>query len=499
MIKKILLIQPPYNILKFEPKGAQPPLGLAYIAAVLENKYAVKIIDCVIEGYDTEKWIDNNFILYGLPEEEIENRIREFQPDIVGVSCLFSTQSENAHMVCRLAKQVSPKIITVMGGAHPSSLPEVVLTDTNVDYAVIGEAEESFPALIESLQQNPPNLSSIDGLAYRINGALKIQPKTRYIDNLDSLPFPARHLLPMEKYFKIDTPMGNLTRRKPSTCMITSRGCTANCIFCSIHTVWGRKYRYRSVENVVLEIKQLIATYGVRELQFCDDNLTLNKERAKKLFRTMIDENFNLLWTTPNGTAIWTLDDELLELMKQSGLYKISVAIESGDDYILHEVIQKPVDLKKVGPIIKKIRALKMGMDVFFVVGLPGETRAQIEKTLDFARNLKADNLSIAIAAPHPGTRLWKICQEKGYLKDLDFRNIRSRLVNIETPDITPEELDKMVSWINLTSRLKNLLFNPAVFYERVLRRLFKDPRFFFALTEKTVANILKLRKEKKK
>jgi len=492
-IKKILLVQPPYDILRIEPKGAQPPLGLAYLASVLERDYEVKILDAVVEGYEYEQIIDRDFKRYGLHFDDIKKEIEKFNPDVVGVSCLFSTQAENSHKVVELAKEVNPDIVTLFGGAHPSALPELVMEDANVDFAIIGEGEYTTRDLLRVLETGS-GFSTLDGLAFRENGSVRVLPKTSYIQDLDKLPFPARHLLSMEKYFKINTPMGTTTHRIPNTCLSTSRGCSANCIFCSIHTVWGRKYRTRTPENVIDEIEFLMKKYGIKELQFYDDNLTFNRVRAFRIFNEMIKRKLNLLWTTPNGVAIWTLDEELLRKMRESGCYKISLGIESGDDYVLHHIIQKPLNLKRVKPIINFCKELGMCIDAFFVVGFPGETKEQMEKTLTFARKLKVDNLSITLATPHPGTRLYEICQRENYLKpDFNFKAIRSRRGQIDTPQFTAKEVEKMVSRVNFISRLELFFRSPSAFYERVVKRFFKDPKFFMALSYETVKKMSSL------
>ncbi|MBN2407449.1 MAG: cobalamin-dependent protein [Elusimicrobia bacterium] len=489
MIKKVLLIQPPFSIMKTEPKMSMLPLGLAYIGAALEKNYEVRILDCLAEGYGTERELEDGLILIGLEPGQIERRIRDFGPDLVGISCLLSAQAGNSHETARIVKTVSADIITVMGGAHPSALPEVVLEDGNVDFAVIGEGEAVLSRLISSLNAREP-LAGIDGLAYKENGSVRVNPKTTYIEDLDSLPYPARHLVPTDKYFSINKPLGYLTRRKPSLSVVTSRGCPAKCVFCSIHNIWGRKYRYRSAENVLDEIEFLLKKYGIRELQFVDDNLTMNRERAKKIFSGMIERKFNLLWTTPNGVAAWTLDDEMLGLMKKSGCYKLSLAVESGDEHVLHDIICKPVDLEKIPGLVKKIRKLGMGVDVFFIIGLPGETVDSMKKSLAFARSLAPDNLGIFIASPHPGTRLWDICVEKGYIsRDIDFRNIRSRKITIETEDFTAADVARLVSRYNILYRF-TLVRRPRVFYERVIKRLFRDPRFFFSLAWESIKKL---------
>lgn len=473
---KVLLVQPPFTIFRFEPKGADPPLGLAYIAAVLEREgYELQILDAVVEGFGHEESREN-LITYGLTETEIEERIGAFSPDVVGVSCLFSAQAANAHNVCRIVKEADSNIVTVMGGAHPSALPELTLQDKNVDFVIIGEGEYSFRDLMRQLNGRR-RYAEIDGIAYRENGSILVQPKTFYIENLDEIPFPARHLLPMEKYFGINRPHGT-TKRRPNTSMITSRGCPASCVFCSIHTVWGRKFRARSPEDVLKEIEHLARDYGVKEVHFEDDNLTFDADRAREIFQGIIDRGLDIVWTTPNGVAAFTLREEMLPLMKESGCYKLYLAIESGDEEVLRRIIQKPLDLRKVKSLVQAIKKTGISVDAFFVVGFPGETREQIQKTFQFAREIDVENVFFFVATPYPGTELYKICRDGGYLvEDFCFENLRVGKASIQTPDFSPAELEKMVAKEMLGYRLR-LTKHPVVFFKRVVLRFSKDPRF---------------------
>ncbi|MDP2212196.1 MAG: radical SAM protein [Candidatus Aquicultor sp.] len=218
----------------------------------------------------------------------------------------------------------------------------------------------------------------------------------------------------MDTYFTINRPHGTTSVRTPNTSIITSRGCPAKCIFCSIHSVWGRKFRARSPESVLEEIRHLRDDYGIQELQFEDDNLTFDATRAKSIFQGMIDLKFDILWTTPNGVAAYALDDETLELMKKSGCYRICLAIESGNKEVLNKIIRKPLRLPIVKPLIAKVKDLGIAVDAFFVVGFPGETREQMADTFKFANGIGAENVNFFIATPYPGTKLYDVCREKG-------------------------------------------------------------------------------------
>ncbi|MBU1044918.1 MAG: B12-binding domain-containing radical SAM protein [Candidatus Omnitrophica bacterium] len=490
-IKKILLIQPPCTLSKSYTKEIQPPLGMAYIAAVLEDKFEVRILDAAVEGWHTEIAVSKQEIRYGLSFEQIAARIKEFAPDLVGISCLFSMQAHNAHQVGQIAKKANPKIITVMGGAHPTVMAKKVLEDSAIDYVVIGEGEQIITKLIDCINQKQ-SVSEIDGLAYKQDNNIIVNPKTSFIQDLDALPFPARHLLPMDKYFKINMPHGVTTRRSPNTSLITSRGCPAQCIFCAIHPIWGKKFRARSAENVVQEIKHLISTYGIQELQFEDDNLTFDKPRAMSIFDQMIQEKLDILWTTPNGVALWAMDEAMLLKMKQSGCYRLCLAIESGDQDVLHKIINKPLDLNKAKHLISFAYKNGFETDAFFVIGFPGETKQQIKRTFSFGRSLDVSNVNYYIATPYPGTKLYEQCVKNNYLvKDFQADSLGVKKGVIITSEFTPEELEKMVSQEKLLFYVFLLFKNPKAFYTKVIKRFVQDPTYFINFVKNIFKKIL--------
>ncbi|HDZ77335.1 MAG TPA: B12-binding domain-containing radical SAM protein [Candidatus Omnitrophica bacterium] len=273
-IKKALLFVPPaltfQNNLDINPV---PPLGLAYIGAVLEKMgLEVKIYDCLIEGWDNRREVKPGIVQIGVTPDEIRRQIVEFNPDIVGVNNLFSRQRKNAHSIYALAKEVNPNIITVAGGAHPTVMSDLVLQDKNVDFVVLGEGEVTVRNLVEHLE-GKRSLDDVDGIAFRKNGEIKIAPKKTFIENLDEIPFPAWNLLNFTKYFGLKLSHGK-RRHKAFAPIITSRGCPAGCSFCTAHHVWGRGYRCRSAENVIDEMRQLKNNYGIKELLCEDDNTT---------------------------------------------------------------------------------------------------------------------------------------------------------------------------------------------------------------------------------
>jgi len=441
-IKRVLLVVPPDtrppDMLTDRVRiGMVPPLGLGYIAVVLEQQgIDVKILDCVAEKFgESYLYGDRVETRYGMTDGEIWINIKDFNPDMVGVSCLFSNKAFDAHNVCRIAKEVNPNIITVMGGAHPSALPDETLKDNNVDYVVKGEGEFSFCALVK------------EGHSH-----LRVIPPESPV-NLDFLPFPARHLLPMDKYLSGQSPHSG-QKRTPATTITTSRGCPGQCTFCAIKTMWGDSYRVRSPENVLAEIDLLIKTYGIRELNIEDDNFTANKKRAMAILQGIIDREYDLALNSPSGLAIFAMDEELLDKMREAGYYSVSFAIESGDQYVLKELMHKKVDHAKAKRLIKHARDIGMKTKAFYIGGYPGESLTTMARTTQCAYDMGADWSLFFAATPLPGTPMLKTCRDNGWLVDpnLDYRYSFFK-PNIRTPEFTPEDV---IEWRDDSNRFIN-------------------------------------------
>jgi len=447
---KVLFIYPPVTRPKdFSAKAVRVsvffPMGIAYLLAVLERAggHETAAFDALSEGdIDEGRPMDGGERLrYGLSDEAIARKIADFAPDVVGVACLFSAMQWDAENVCRLVKQAAPAARTVLGGAHAGCMAEEILREEPAaDFVLLGEAEESFPALLAALKSGG-SFSKLDGIAYRADGGVRLAPKTRYISDIDAIPFPARHRFDMTRYFTSAKSHG-FFRNAPFTQMITSRGCPYKCAFCALDAHWGSRQRLRSAGNVLAEIELLVERYGIRELHFEDDNLTADKKRALELFEGMTQRGFHLSWHVPSGMAVNTLDERLLEKMRESGCYSVTLAIESGDPEVVRKLMNKPVDFKRVPGLVKKIRALGMDVRGFFMIGYPGETRDTIRRTIEYAKELELDWSYFSITSPIPKTAMYRTCIEKGYIKEGDFDPIRSfhRSI-IRTPEFTPELL----------------------------------------------------------
>jgi magnesium-protoporphyrin IX monomethyl ester (oxidative) cyclase len=313
------------------------------------------------------------------------------------------------------------------------------------------------------------------GVGFRDGDRIRINKKENYEMDLDKLDFPYWDIFPLDKYFEINNPHGSPSRRQPFLPVVTSRGCPFECVFCSINNLWGRVYRKRSPENVLSELDYLKGKFGVKEILFEDDNLTLDNSRAKRIFQGMIDRGLDMVWSTPNGLAAQTLDDQTLELMKKSGCYSISIGVESGDEHILKDVIKKPVMTEKIKSVVSKAKGLGLKISLFFVIGLPGEARGHIRNTFKLAESLRVDSINFFFACPLPGTRLLELCRAEGLIKGgLEYSRLKSNRPYFDTACLSRGELINIVNRERLKLYIIYLLTNPVGFLNKLWVKLIR-------------------------
>lgn len=485
---RVMFINPP-NI---QPKDYQfpslvfQPTGLAYLAAVLEKKgVKVKIIDAFAEGWKKER-IEGNWRITGLTDREIKQKIKRFKPNIVGVSIPFTSQARMGRRILKLIKEVNQEIFTLTGGADVSVRFREALADPNLDVVIIGEGEKTILDLVKALAKKR-DIKGISGIALQGKKGV-IRTKTRpFVSQLDSLPMPARHLLPMGAYFEAAkrARAGRVvsTLGKRWATIITSRGCPYHCIFCTVHQVMGKTWRPRSPERVIEEVKLLKRNWDIQHLLIEDDNLTLDKERAEKIFDLLIKEDLGITWSTPNGVRADRLDENLIKKMKQAGCTRLCVAPESGDQEVVNRIIKKNLDLKMVEKVVKWCKKYQLPVEAFFVIGFPGETKAQIRKTLNFAKKLLKlglEEFSLFLATPFYGTELYQIVKEKEYLREtfdesrlrVEFQDVPVEPL-IETPEFSTQDLlafrqeavriSPRFSWPKIKLGLKVFRANPGL------------------------------------
>ncbi|MGB9959950.1 MAG: B12-binding domain-containing radical SAM protein [Candidatus Bathyarchaeales archaeon] len=487
---RVCLINPP----RVHPKSwGKPavfqPLRIAYVAAVLEKEHKVHVIDAPTEGMKNIKQVDEKKYRIGLANEEIADRIKRWSPDIVGITIPFAGWSKTAFEVAATVKDVDKDIITVVDGAYPSARPSDCIMRPDVDFAIIGEAEYTMLELVNTLEQrSAQNLEKIRGLAFIENGKTVITPSRPPIQDLDSLPFPARHLLPMDLYFaavKENPIRGEI--RKPWTTVITSRGCPYNCIFCSVHLVDGRNWRARSPQNVADEIEYLIRTYNIKQIDFYDDNMTLDRKRMENICDLIMERDLDFEWYIPTGVRADTLDEPLLAKMKAAGCKRIFIAPESGAQHVVNQIVKKNLDLRKVENAVISARKAGIKVACFFIIGLIGETKEDIKATINFAKKLKklgADRFYFSFATPIYGTELYEQAKHGGFLrKDFNDDALAAAEPLIETSEFTSDDLRELCAQansVNLTfswDKIMRFIQNPKKAINLILEKIEKPLR----------------------
>ncbi|MFC2142655.1 B12-binding domain-containing radical SAM protein [Acidobacteriota bacterium] len=393
---KVLLINPSIAQSEVYAKysaGAPclPPLGLCYLAAVLEqNGHEVRIVDCVAER---------------LFPSDLNPRIEEFRPEVVGVTST-TVSYEAAKKVLEVVKGTDGGVTTILGGAHMSSLPRETMEECgHVDIGVFGEGEYTLLEILERLVQRQP----VEGLAGTIvragPGLQEGEPRGPH-KNLDDIPFPARHLLKDLRMYS-HTPFRGA---KFMTTMVTSRGCVFDCGFCD-QSVFGRGWRYHSTGYVISEISHLQKVYGIDFISFEDDNFMISKKRTHDICEQMISRDFKISWSCLGHVN--ELDDEVLPLMKKAGCRTIYLGIESGSPRVL-EIVNKKTRVEDIRKGVERIKRHGISITGSFILGLPTETREEMQKTIELALSLPLDGVSFFTFTPYPRTRLRELALQNG-------------------------------------------------------------------------------------
>ncbi len=397
---KILLVNPPfiqaYGQYKAAAKvGAQPqmPLGLCYIAAVLEKMgHEVSIIDSDVE----EKSL-----------EDVIEYIKAVKPRVLGVTGTTPIYASARNLLER-AKKAMPELVTVLGGFHLTALPSQTMTEcTAADYAVIGEGEETIAELIDALEHDRP-VKDILGIAYREpDGKAVINPHRPPIKDLGTIPTPARHLLEMDKYIW-SVPHKGMVQ---VTSIITQRGCPFGCIFCGVNTMFPGTPRYRELDSILDEIEEVLTNTKATHFMICDDTLTLNKQKVLK----MCDEvkRRGLKFTFEGYTHASTVTKDILARLQEIGLARLSFGVETGNQKIL-KAINKGVTLEQIRQAYQWCYELGIETRCSLMFGHPFETKSTIKQTMDFANKLKCYQAYINITTPYPGSELYQMAKE-GY------------------------------------------------------------------------------------
>lgn len=420
---KVVLINPPIttNLETASILGLKaPPLGLAYIAGVLEKEgYDVKIIDAPALDISNEK---------------LGAMLKKESPDVIGVTSTTPTIYDAVKAIIT-AKRSCPYTITVMGGYHITFLPEeTMMMCPALDIGVIGEGEATMVDLLKSLEEKKP-MSEVDGIVYRKDGKIVRNRPRKLIENLDEIPFPARHLLPLDRY----TILGE--KRRLGNVM-TSRGCPFSCIFCSSSLFYGRRFRARSPKNVVDEIEELVYKYKIRSIEIVDDAFTINLKRAWEIAKEIINRGLDIWWAC--GARVDLVTKELLKMFKRAGCEVIYYGIESGSEKVL-KILKKGITLEQVKKAVKWAKEVGMEVVGSFIIGTPGETKEDVMKTINFAKNCDIDFAQFTAMTPYPGTEVYEIAKREGLLLTKDWSKYTTILPVMKTKELSAKEISLLI------------------------------------------------------
>ncbi len=396
----ILLVKP-YNL----SDHIQPSLGLGYLAGSCRSKgHNVVILDCIKNGIKADALI---------------RMIKDTKPGVVGFQC-YTFDLKFVKEALEGCKNLKSGVITILGGPHPSAAPEETFKHfgDSLDYIFVGEAEKGLPLLLDMLDKGTPrDLSDIPGLGWKENRRVRINPQ-KFVEDLDSLGMPAWDLIRPEEYPECQH--GAVFQKFPIAPIVVTRGCPFSCTFCAGNIIGGKKIRKHSINFMLRQIKYLYYEHGIREFHIIDDNFTFDKAYAKEFLRKLTDLNLDISWATPNGVRIDCLDEEMLALMKKSGLYLISLGIESGSDRVLG-LMKKGTTIDKIRKGIDMIRRFNIDVAGFFIVGFPGEKEEEIKKTIRFSLELGLIRANYFTYLPFPGTASYKELASEGKLNGVDW------------------------------------------------------------------------------
>jgi radical SAM superfamily enzyme YgiQ (UPF0313 family) len=426
---RISLIGPKWN----EMINSYPPLGLGYLAAIAEQ-----------DGHEVRI---HDFGLYpSTTVEQDAQQVIDFRPDLLA----FTSMTTSYHYVEQLVERLKLAlgVPVIIGGPHATTLPEGTLANPHIDYLVYGEGEYVWQDFLRALDSGDTRWGDIPGLWYKENSQIIPGGSRKPIEDLDALPFPARHLFELDKY-PLYAPTG-----EPMLTILSSRGCPYACSFC-FKGIVGRSYHQRSPENIVAELKQVAATYKIRNFYFIDDLFTIDVKRLEKILDYFVEQELDYRWRCL--ARVDRVNQPLLKKMYQAGCRQIHFGIESGNAEVLKRTA-KHIDLQQVRDAVRWTEEAGIRSKGYFILGLPGDTEETMQETIEFAASLELTEAMFSIATPFPGTKLWEelVLKNPGMAYNADFT--KSYYYNNYAAEIAPfmnvsEVGDEQLSGMALTAR----------------------------------------------
>ena len=408
---RILLIDPPFK--RFTGfVNFYFPIGLTYLAAVLrEAGYETVIfdVDAIQKGTSldfTEEYKRLELYREGLNNDkhgvwqDIKHVLEDYKPDLVGITAM-TTKFGSVLKTAEVVKKHNSRCKVVVGGSHPTFLPEQTLKSKDIDMVVRGEGERTFLELIKAIESDS-DLEAVQGISFKRDGSIIHNQPRKFIEDLDQIPFPARGLLMNQK---------NYTSEDVGVIM-TSRGCPFNCSYCC--HMWQKKVRNRSIDNIIKEIKEVKQQYGTRQFEFKDDTFTLNRKRIIQLCEGLISEKLKVNWGCTTRANL--IDEELIKKMKKAGCNVIKLGIETGSEKILKDT-KKGVTFEQMREAAKLLNEHNLFWSGYFMVGLPTETEEDIRKTCEFMEELNPHYAGLGVYNPFPKTELFEQGVRMGLLQ----------------------------------------------------------------------------------
>jgi len=431
------------------------PIGLVYIAPIAEKRgHHVEILDLALESD---------------PHPVLLRKLQERQWDLAGLSCM-TPEFEGAEIAARQIKEFDPRLPIIFGGQHPTIVPEHAVSQEFCDFVCIGEGEETFGQFLDAWSSGE-DVSQVLGLAYKgKEGQPQRNGPRPAIEDVDGIPIPAYHLLEMDRYAEADSARYT-PKYKRATQIFTSRGCPWHCTYC--HDLFGKRFRARSPENVLEEMRLLYDTYRIQEFMVEDDIFNFDMDRAKKICDLIVESGMKVALQFGNGIRLERMDEELVRKLAAAGTHHVSIAIESASPRI-QSLSRKNLKLHMVKDVVGWTRKYGINTLGFFMIGFPGETVEEIKMTIRFACETELDEALFSIVIPYAGTEIRSQVIRMGmYDEGAEVDNLRG-VIRIETPDFdfkTLKRLQRKAYMMFFLTRLRFLKMLPKLFSLRSSKR----------------------------